>query len=100
MVHIGHRFDGSKPDCITQEMHECDHRCGCGCDVGVVWVWSVLYSYLLPHTQMPRIQFRSNAKPSLYAYPPPLEKEKEREKEKVGDLALACESAISKINCT
>ena len=35
---------------------------------------------------MPRIRFRSNAKPSLYAYPPLLEKEKEREKEKVGNI--------------
>ena len=33
--------------------------------------------------QMPKLTFRSNAKPSLYAYPPPLEEEKKKEREKV-----------------
>lgn len=32
---------------------------------------------------MPKMEFRSNAKPSLYAYPPLLKKEKETLKEKV-----------------
>lgn len=34
-------------------------------------------------SQMPKMEFRSNAKPSLYAYPPMLKKEKETAKEKV-----------------
>jgi hypothetical protein len=33
---------------------------------------------------MPKMEFRSNAKPSLYAYPPLLKKDKEALKEKVG----------------
>ena len=33
--------------------------------------------------QMPKIEVCSNARPSLYGYPPLLEKEKGREKEKV-----------------
>ena len=33
--------------------------------------------------QMPKMQFRSNAKPSLYAYPEPLKPPKKEEKEKV-----------------
>ena len=33
--------------------------------------------------QMPKLTFKSNAKPSLYAYPPPLEEEKKKEREKV-----------------
>ena len=32
---------------------------------------------------MPKMQFRSNAKPSLYAYPEPLKPPKKEEKEKV-----------------
>jgi len=34
---------------------------------------------------MPKMQFKSNAKPSLYAYPSPLKEEKEKEKGKVID---------------
>ena len=33
--------------------------------------------------QMPKIEFRSNARPSLYAYPEPLQAPKEKEREKV-----------------
>lgn len=33
--------------------------------------------------QMPKVQYRSNCKPSTFAYPPPLEVPKEKEKEKV-----------------
>ena len=33
---------------------------------------------------MPKMQFKSNAKPSLYAYPTPMRVEKEKEKAKVG----------------
>ena len=32
---------------------------------------------------MPKMQFRSNAKPSIYAYPEPLKPPKKEEKEKV-----------------
>lgn len=32
---------------------------------------------------MPKVQYRSNCKPSTFAYPPPLEVPKEKEKEKV-----------------
>ena len=45
---------------------------------------------------MPRIRFRSNAKPSLYAYPPLLEKEKEREKEKVGNIYVPYSGKLSR----
>lgn len=33
--------------------------------------------------QMPKVQYRSNCKPSTFAYPPALEIPKEKEKEKV-----------------
>lgn len=33
---------------------------------------------------MPKVQYRSNCKPSTFAYPPALEIPKEKEKEKVG----------------
>ena len=35
---------------------------------------------------MPKLTFRSNARPSLYAYPQPLEGEKKKEREKVSFL--------------
>jgi len=38
---------------------------------------------------MPRIEFRSNVKPSTYAYPPPLEEKKEKEREKVTTAVLS-----------
>ena len=38
--------------------------------------------------QMPKMQFRSNAKPSLYAYPEPLKPPKKEEKEKVWGTSL------------
>lgn len=34
---------------------------------------------------MPKVQYRSNVKPSTFAYPAPLEVPKEKEKEKVGE---------------
>ena len=40
-------------------------------------------------TQMPKIQFRSNAKPSVYAYPEPLQPPKKEEKEKVSTAILS-----------
>lgn len=36
--------------------------------------------------QMPKVQYKSNCKPSTFAYPAPLEVPKEKEKEKVGSL--------------
>jgi len=39
--------------------------------------------------KMPKIQFRSNAKPSMYAYPEPLQPPKKEEKEKVSTAVLS-----------
>ncbi|GIY90977.1 26S proteasome non-ATPase regulatory subunit 1 [Caerostris extrusa] len=39
--------------------------------------------------KMPKMEFRSNAKPSTYAYPPPLEEKKEKEREKVTTAVLS-----------
>lgn len=39
--------------------------------------------------KMPKLVFRSNAKPSTFAYPPPLEEKKEREREKVTTAVLS-----------
>lgn len=38
---------------------------------------------------MPKLEFRSNAKPSLFAYPPPLEEKKEKQAEKVETAVLS-----------
>lgn len=43
----------------------------------------LLFIFLCVLFQMPKMQFRSNAKPSLYAYPEPLKPPKKEEKEKV-----------------
>ena len=39
--------------------------------------------------KMPKIEFRSNAKPSTFAYPPPLEEKKDKSKEKVETAVLS-----------
>ncbi|XP_065841251.1 26S proteasome non-ATPase regulatory subunit 1-like [Oscarella lobularis] len=39
--------------------------------------------------KMPKIEFRSNARPSLYAYPEPLQAPKEKEREKVATAVLS-----------
>lgn len=39
--------------------------------------------------QMPKIEFRSNARPSMFAYPPPLEEKKREEREKVTTAVLS-----------
>lgn len=39
--------------------------------------------------KMPKLEFRSNAKPSLYAYPAPLEEKKREEREKVTTAVLS-----------
>lgn len=38
---------------------------------------------------MPKLEFRSNAKPSMFAYPPPLEEKKEKQAEKVETAVLS-----------
>merc|ERR1719415_296386 len=38
---------------------------------------------------MPVLQYRSNAKPSTYGYPPPLEEKKKEDKEKVATAVLS-----------
>lgn len=38
---------------------------------------------------MPKIEFRSNARPSTFAYPPPLEEKKDKSKEKVETAILS-----------
>ena len=51
--------------------------------------WKVAYGHY-DCMQMPKMEFRSNAKPSLYSYPKPLKKEKETLKEKVCSLKFFC----------
>lgn len=46
--------------------------------------------------KMPKIQFRSNAKPSVYAYPEPLQPPKKEEKEKVSTAILSITAKKSK----
>lgn len=38
---------------------------------------------------MPKLDYKSNAKPSLYAYPAPLEEKKREEREKVTTAVLS-----------
>jgi 26S proteasome regulatory subunit RPN2 C-terminal domain len=38
---------------------------------------------------MPRLEFRSGARPSTFAYPPPLEEKKDKSKEKVETAVLS-----------
>lgn len=38
---------------------------------------------------MPKLEFRSNARPSMFAYPPPLEEKKREEREKVTTAVLS-----------
>nr|XP_022918961.1 26S proteasome non-ATPase regulatory subunit 1-like [Onthophagus taurus] len=39
--------------------------------------------------QMPKLTFKSNAKPSMFAYPPPLEEKKREEREKIASAVLS-----------
>ncbi|KAI4470142.1 26s proteasome non-atpase regulatory subunit [Holotrichia oblita] len=39
--------------------------------------------------KMPKLDFKSNCKPSLYAYPPPLEEKKREEREKISTVVLS-----------
>lgn len=45
--------------------------------------------------QMPKVQYRSNCKPSTFAYPPALEVPKEKEKEKVSTQMNTCGTLTS-----
>ncbi|KAI2650136.1 26S proteasome non-ATPase regulatory subunit 1 [Labeo rohita] len=45
---------------------------------------------------MPKVQYRSNCKPSTFAYPPPLEVPKEKEKEKVSTAVLSITAKAKK----
>lgn len=45
--------------------------------------WSFILFHNQNNIQMPRTEFRCNAKPSTFAYPPPLEEKKKEENEKV-----------------
>lgn len=38
---------------------------------------------------MPKLEIRSNARPSVYAYPPPLEEKRREEREKVTTAVLS-----------
>lgn len=46
--------------------------------------------------KMPKLEFMSNAKPSTFAYPPPLEEKKEREREKVTAAILSITAKAKK----
>lgn len=46
--------------------------------------------------KIPRLDYRSNAKPSTYAYPPPVEAKKEREREKVSTAILSITAKAKK----
>lgn len=46
-------------------------------------VISIFWALFPLSLQMPKVQYRSNCKPSTFAYPPALEVPKEKEKEKV-----------------
>lgn len=46
--------------------------------------------------KMPKIEYRSGAKPSLYGYPAPLEEKKEKEREKVSTAVLSITAKAKK----
>ncbi|XP_030349353.1 26S proteasome non-ATPase regulatory subunit 1 isoform X3 [Strigops habroptila] len=46
--------------------------------------------------KMPKVQYKSNCKPSTFAYPPPLEVPKEKEKEKVSTAVLSITAKAKK----
>jgi len=46
--------------------------------------------------KMPKMEFKSNAKPSLFAYPPPLEEKKEKEREKISTAVLSITAKAKK----
>ena len=46
---------------------------------------------------MPKVQYRSNCKPSTFAYPPALEVPKEKEKEKVSTRGSLATRGLSRV---
>lgn len=66
------------------EIAVCNHRYGDLKKTIILWFIRLLnmLSFLCA-VQMPKVQYRSNCKPSTFAYPPALEVPKEKEKEKV-----------------
>lgn len=50
--------------------------------------------------KIPRLELRSGAKPSTYAYPPPVEAKKEREREKVSTAILSITAKAKKKEAT
>ena len=46
---------------------------------------------------MPKVQYRSNCKPSTFAYPPALEVPKEKEKEKVSARGSRASRGLSRV---
>ncbi|KAG9508808.1 26S proteasome non-ATPase regulatory subunit 1, partial [Fragariocoptes setiger] len=46
--------------------------------------------------KIPKLEIRSNAKPSTFAYPPPIEEKKEREREKVSTAILSITAKAKK----
>ncbi|CAH1398877.1 unnamed protein product [Nezara viridula] len=55
------------------------------------WYWFPLAPFygLIIIIMMPKLEIRSNAKPSMFAYPPPLEEKKREEREKVTTAVLS-----------
>ncbi len=46
--------------------------------------------------KMPKLEYKSNAKPSLYGYPAPLEEKKEKEREKISTAVLSITAKAKK----
>lgn len=46
--------------------------------------------------KIPKLEYRSGAKPSMYAYPPPIEAKKEREREKISTAILSITAKAKK----
>ncbi|XP_026577459.1 26S proteasome non-ATPase regulatory subunit 1 [Pseudonaja textilis] len=57
---------------------------------------AVRFLFFLFFFQMPKVQYRSNVKPSTFAYPAPLEVPKEKEKEKVSTAVLSITAKAKK----
>ena len=51
---------------------------------------------LTGNMKMPNLEYKSNAKPSTYAYPPPIEAKKEKEREKVSTAILSVTAKAKK----
>ena len=51
---------------------------------------------LVTHAQMPKVEYRSGARPSMYAYVPPLEEKKDKKGEKVETAVLSITAKAKK----